>query len=246
MGTNTRLRSPSRPRSSISRALAQIRQPGHALPLDSCTVACTSPESLQRRELVQGNRRSARLPAGKWGKCTPKRAFGGLFDVHFPAFLARKEAPARNRAKCTAGCVLPQGTGRSAQRGFGGLMNRPPGPHSARLALIPRPNRANEGGIQSDLLAVRLDVPRACGYRRLLEGAVVARALGRASCGPGGRPSGQPAAFDEAPAGCEEAKARRERGLSEPPKAASSAAAAPERRAVSPRRRGEGRWLAGP
>ena len=105
MGTSTRLRSPSRPRSSISRALAQIRQPGHALPLDSCTVACTSPESLQRRELVQGNRRSARLPAGKWGKCTPKRAFGGLFDVHFPAFLARKEAPARNRAKCTAGCM---------------------------------------------------------------------------------------------------------------------------------------------
>ena len=76
-------------------------------------------------------------------------------------------------------------------------MNRPPGPHSARLALIPRPNRVNEGGIQSDLLAVRLDVPRACGYRRLLVGAVVARALGRASCRPGRRPSGQPAAFDE-------------------------------------------------
>ena len=37
--------------------------------------------------------------------------------------------------------------------------NRPPGPHSARLALIPRPNRASEGGIQSDLLAVHLGVP---------------------------------------------------------------------------------------
>ena len=32
----------------------------------------------------------------------------------------------------------------------------------------------------------------------------------------------QSVAFDEAPAGCEEAQARRERGLSEPPKAASS------------------------
>ena len=39
------------------------------------------------------------------------------------------------------------------------LTGRPPGPHSARLALSPRPNRASEGGIQSDLLAVRLGVP---------------------------------------------------------------------------------------
>ena len=38
-------------------------------------------------------------------------------------------------------------------------IDHPPGPHSARLALTPRPNRANEGGIQSDLLAVRLGVP---------------------------------------------------------------------------------------
>jgi len=46
-------------------------------------------------------------------------------------------------------------------------------------------------------------------------------------------PSGQPVAFDEAPAGCEEAQARRERGLSEPPKAASS----------GPSARKTSRWL---
>ena len=80
------------------------RPNSRALPLDSCTKTCTSPKSLQRRELVQGNRRSARRAAGKRRKCTPKRASGGPSDVHFPAFLARNCAPARKRAKCTAAC----------------------------------------------------------------------------------------------------------------------------------------------
>ena len=44
------------------------------------------------------------MPARKWRKCTPKRASGGPFDVHFPQILARNGAPARNRAKCTPGC----------------------------------------------------------------------------------------------------------------------------------------------
>ena len=114
-------------------------------------------------------------------------------------------------------------------------------PSSRFLRAPTAQTKAASGG---EWLAVRLYLPCACGYSRLLEGAVVSWALRGASCRPGGRPSGQPAAFDEAPAGCEEAQARRERGLSEPPEAASSAAAAPERRAVSPRRRGEGCWLA--
>ena len=67
------------------------------------------------------------------------------------------------------------------------LAIRPPDPHSARFALSPRPNRANEGGIQSDYLAVRLDAPDACGCSRLLECAVVSRALRRASCRSGGQ-----------------------------------------------------------
>ena len=67
-------------------------------------MTCTSPESLQQRELVQGNRRSARPPAAFRGKCTPKRASVGPFDVHFPDFLARNGAPARKQAKCTSGC----------------------------------------------------------------------------------------------------------------------------------------------
>ena len=95
------------------------RPNSRALPLDSCTKTCTSPKSLQRRELVQGNRRSARMPARKWRKCTPKRASGGPFDVHFPQILARNCAPAGKRAKCTAACkelVEVQGRGATSCR----------------------------------------------------------------------------------------------------------------------------------
>ena len=95
---------------------------GRALPRFSCMMTCTSPKSLQWRKLAQGNRRSARPPAGKWRKCTPKRAFGGPSDVHFPDFLARNGAPARKQAKCTAACSVSgevhgwlQENGRSAR-----------------------------------------------------------------------------------------------------------------------------------
>ena len=60
-----------------------------ALPSFSCNPPCTSPEFLHQCELVQEIRRSARLPAVKRRKCTPKSEFEGQFDVHFPAFLAR-------------------------------------------------------------------------------------------------------------------------------------------------------------
>ena len=92
-------------------------------------------------------------------------------------------------------------------------------PSSRFLRAPTAQTKAASGG---EWLAVRLYLPCACGYSRLLEGAVVSWALRGASCRPGGRPSGQPAAFDEAPAGCEEAQARRERGLFEPAKRASS------------------------
>ena len=99
-----------------------LRMRGRALPRFSCMMTCTSPKSLQWRKLAQGNRRSARPPAGKWRKCTPKRAFGGPSDVHFPDFLARNGAPARKQAKCTAACSVSgevhgwlQENGRSAR-----------------------------------------------------------------------------------------------------------------------------------
>ena len=98
----------------------------------------------------------------------------------------------------------------------------------------PRNNRAfkkaatpaSAGDIEAHCQVVALDAAFVCAVG-------AGKSTKGAECGPGGRPSGRPVALDEAPAGCEEAQARRERGLFEPAKRASS----------GPSARKTSRWL---
>ena len=78
--------------------------PRRALPCFSCSQACTSPDSLQGHNFVQGNRGSARRKARRTPVSPCTSAISLQAAVHFACFLARVRGNARIRGKCTTGC----------------------------------------------------------------------------------------------------------------------------------------------
>ena len=78
--------------------------PRRALPVFSCRLPCTSPDSLQGLNFVQGKRGSARqiVLRARFSACTSAVLLQTV--VHFARFLARVRADAGIRGKCTASC----------------------------------------------------------------------------------------------------------------------------------------------
>ena len=75
-----------------------------ALPVFSCRLPCTSLDSLQGLNFVQGKRGSARQIGlrARFSACTSAVLLQAA--VHFARFLARVRADAGIRGKCTASC----------------------------------------------------------------------------------------------------------------------------------------------